>query len=71
VEQVIADVGISGVEGQSDEDIRGALGRLEEFEVSVSEDRQAVQKVMDALTAEVAGRYKSGSASVDDLLSQR
>jgi hypothetical protein len=71
VEQVIADVGISGVEGQSDEDIRGALGRLEEFEISISEDRQGVQKVMDTLTAEVAGRYKNGSASVDDLLSQR
>ena len=27
-----------------------------------------MQKVMDALTAEVAGRYKSGSANVDDLL---
>jgi hypothetical protein len=71
VEQLIADVGISGVEGQSDEDIRGALGRLEEFEMTISEERHSVQKVMDALTAEVAGRYKSGSASVDDLLSQR
>ena len=71
VEQLIADVGISGVEGQSDEDIRGALGRLEEFENTVSEERHQGQKVMDALTAEVASRYKNGSASVDDLLSQR
>ena len=30
-----------------------------------------MQKVMDALTAEVAGRYKSGAASVDDLLAER
>jgi hypothetical protein len=71
VEQVIADVGISHVEGHSDDDIRAALGRLEEFENAVSEERQAVQKVMDALTAEVAGRYKSGSASVEDLLTPR
>ena len=71
VEQLIADVGISGVDGQSDEDIRGALGRLEEYEITISEERHRVQKVMDALTAEVAGRYKNGSASVDDLLSQR
>src|SRR6185295_13033765 len=35
VEQLIADVGISGVEGHSDEDIRGALGRLEEYEVTI------------------------------------
>jgi hypothetical protein len=27
--------------------------------------------VMDALTTEVAERYKSGSASVDDLLAER
>jgi anti-sigma-K factor RsiG len=71
VEQVIADVGVSEVEGHSDDDIRGALGRLEEFEHAVSEDRHQVQRVMDALTAEVAGRYKSGAASVDDLLAER
>jgi hypothetical protein len=71
VEQVIADVGVSEVEGHSDDDIRAALGRLEEFEMAVSEDRSRVQKVMDALTAEVAGRYKSGAASVDDLLAER
>ena len=71
VEQVIADVGVSEVEGHSDDDIRAALGRLEEFEMAVSEERRSVQKVMDALTAEVAGRYKNGSASVDDLLAER
>lgn len=71
VEQVIADVGVSEVEGHSDDDIRAALGRLEEFEHAVSEDRRRVQKVMDALTAEVAGRYKSGAANVDDLLAER
>ena len=71
VEQVIADVGVSDVEGHTDEDIRAALGRLEEFESAVSEDRRSVQKAMDALTAEVAARYKSGSANVDDLLAER
>jgi hypothetical protein len=71
IEQVIADVGVSEVEGHSDDDIRAALGRLEEFEHVVSEDRHRVQVVMDALTAEVAGRYKSGAATVDDLLAER
>ncbi len=71
VEQVIADVGVSDVEGRSDDDLRAALGRLEKFEHGVSEDRRAVQSVMDALTAEVAARYKSGSATVDDLLAER
>jgi hypothetical protein len=71
VEQVIADVGVSDVEGRSDDELRAALGRLEEFEHGISEDRRAVQAVMDKLTAEVAGRYKSGSATVDDLLAER
>lgn len=71
VEQVIADVGISDVAEQSDEELRAALGRLEEFEQAISEDRRRVQQVMDRLTTEVAGRYKSGAASVDDLLAER
>jgi hypothetical protein len=71
VEQVVADVGVSDVEGHSDEEVRASLGRLEEFEHGISEDRRAVQAVMDKLTAEVAGRYKSGSATVDDLLAER
>ena len=71
VEQIIADVGVSDVEGRSDDDLRGALGRLESFEHAISEDRHAVQVVMDKLTAEVAARYKSGSATVDDLLAER
>lgn len=71
VEQVIADVGVSDVENHSDDELRASLGRLEGFERGVSEDRQRVQHVMDALTKEVAARYKDGSASVDDLLAER
>ena len=71
VEQVIADVGISDVTGRSDDELRESLARLETFEHTVSEERQRVQKVMDRLTTEVAERYKSGAASVDDLLAER
>jgi hypothetical protein len=71
VEQVIADVGVSDVEHHSDDELREALGRLEGFERGISEDRARVQQVMDALTTEVAQRYKSGSATVDDLLAER
>jgi hypothetical protein len=71
VEQIIADVGVSAVEHHTDDELRESLGRLEGFERSISEDRHAVQTVMDALTAEVAARYKSGAASVDDLLAER
>ena len=71
VEQIIADVGVSDVEHHSDDELRESLGRLEGFEHGISEDRRAVQAVMDKLTAEVAARYKSGSATVDDLLAER
>ena len=71
VEQVIADVGVSDVEGHSDDEIRAALDRLEEFERGVSETRQRVQKVMDALTTEITKRYRTGAANVDDLLAER
>jgi hypothetical protein len=71
VEQLIADVGVSDVEHHTDDELRESLGRLEGFEAGISEDRRAVQAVMDALTAEVAARYKSGAASVDDLLAER
>jgi hypothetical protein len=71
VEQLIADVGVSDVEGHTDDELRQSLDRLEGFEQGISEDRHRVQKVMDALTTEVASRYKSGTASVDDLLAER
>jgi len=71
VEQVISDIGVSEVEGHSDDDIRASLQRLEELERGVSEARQRVQKVMDALTMEITRRYRSGAASVDDLLAER
>jgi hypothetical protein len=71
VEQIIADVGVSDVEHHSEDELRESLGRLEGFEHEVSEDRRAVQTVMDALTAEVLVRYKSGAANVDDLLAER
>ena len=68
---MIADVGVSDVQGRSDDELRAAVERLEGFEHAVSEDRRRVQQVMDALTTEVADRYKSGAASVDDLLAER
>ena len=71
VEQVISDVGVSDVEGRSDDELRAALQRVEDFERTVSEARQRVQKVMDALTTEITRRYRTGAASVDDLLAER
>jgi hypothetical protein len=71
VEQLIADVGISDVVSLGDSDLADALARVEEYERAVSRHRRRVQEVMDSCTAEIARRYKSGEASVDDLLAGR
>jgi hypothetical protein len=68
VEQVIADVGVSDVRGQSDDELTEAVARLEEFERNVSRNRRRVQEVMDRCTAEIGRRYTAGEANVDDLL---
>ncbi|MGN6246566.1 MAG: RsiG family protein [Motilibacteraceae bacterium] len=68
VEQLIADVGVSDVDGQSEEGLRAALDRVQEVERGVSANRRRVQDVMDALTAEVGRRYQDGRARVEDLL---
>jgi hypothetical protein len=52
---------------------RHQLGRiaddLEQFERRVSDDRRALHQRIDVLQAELVSRYKTGSASVDGLLS--
>lgn len=70
-EKVIADLGVSDVEGRSDEELAAALARVEDYERGVSADRRRVQQVMDELTAEVTRRYRTGAANVDDLLAGR
>ena len=68
VEQLVADAGVSDVVGRSEEELAGSLTRLEEYERAVSRNRRRVQEVMDQCTAEIARRYQSGEATVDDLL---
>ncbi|MDP9393578.1 MAG: aerial mycelium formation protein [Actinomycetota bacterium] len=71
VEQVVADVGISDVEAQTDEELQAALDRVRDYESKVSDLRRRVQNVMDMCTAEIGRRYKEGAVTVDDLLSGR
>jgi hypothetical protein len=50
------------------EELTDIAGALEEFERRVSNERRLLHEQIDALQAEVVGRYKAGSASVDGLL---
>jgi hypothetical protein len=68
VEQAIADVGLSDVSTQTDDQLRAAIARLAAMEHAVSELRRRVQAVLDALTAEVGHRYADGRADVSDVL---
>ena len=71
VEQLVSDVGVSDVVNRTDEELADSLTRLTSYESAVSRNRRRVQEVMDACTAEIARRYQSGEATVDDLLAGR
>ncbi len=71
VEQLVSDVGVSDVVNRTDDELAESLSRLTNYEAAVSRNRRRVQEVMDACTAEIARRYQSGEATVDDLLAGR
>ena len=54
--------------GAASEDVTAAVESLRGLERDVSENRHRVQQVMDVLTAEVARRYRTGEARVEDVL---
>ncbi|OLF07907.1 RsiG family protein [Actinophytocola xanthii] len=68
VEALVSDADLSDVASLSDERLELALNTYIEEESSVSQRRREVQVVVDLLNAEIAGRYRAGSASVDRLL---
>jgi len=67
-EALVGDADLSDVGSLSDSRLLDALDIYAEEEASVSTRRREVQRVMDTINAEIAGRYRSGTASVDDLL---
>lgn len=68
VEALVADADLSDVGSLTDEKLAEALAAYRIEESSVSQRRRQVQLVWDALDAELAARYRSGTASVDELL---
>ncbi len=46
----------------------GMVDELRDFEQSVSRSRHELHRVIDDLQEEIVGRYRSGAATVDDLL---
>jgi hypothetical protein len=68
VEALVSDVDLSDVGTLSDDKLDHVLNTYLAEEASVSARRREVQVVMDLLNEEIAGRYRQGSASVDELL---
>jgi hypothetical protein len=68
VEALVSDVDLSDVGSLPDDRLDHALQTYLGEEASVSARRREVQRVMDLLNEEIAGRYRQGRASVDELL---
>lgn len=63
-----AELAVAELEVGDPASVAAAVETLKQLEHEVSENRRRVQQVMDALTAEVARRYRTGEARVEDVL---
>lgn len=70
VEALVADVDLSDVMHADDAKLDEALVAYEAEERSVSELRRQVQQVVDAVSAEIARRYRDGEADISRLLEE-
>ncbi len=68
VERIVPATELAELSSISDERLEAVIGELEQFERQVSAKRQELHRVIDDLQEEIVGRYRSGAASVDDLL---
>jgi hypothetical protein len=68
VERLVADSDLSALAGRTADQLGETLVRFGEHERDISEQRRAVQAVMDACAAEITRRYREGEADVSALL---
>ena len=59
---------LTRLEELDDETLAETVNELQAFERRVSTKRHEVHRIIDELQEEIVGRYRSGAASVDDLL---
>lgn len=67
-ETLVGNVDLADVGARTAEELGTALAVLEAEEHQQSGQRRAVQRVVDACSAEITRRYRAGEASVSDLL---
>jgi RsiG-like len=68
VERLVADSDLSALAGRTADQLDETLVRFGEHERNISEQRRAVQAVMDACASEITRRYREGEADVSALL---
>lgn len=68
VERLISDETLTSLADLSPERLAEAIGTLEDAEREISGQRHSVLAVLDALTAEIGRRYRSGEANPEDVL---
>lgn len=68
VDAIFSPAGVDAIADASDADLEAVRSRLEEYERATSANRHAVHRVIDALQAEIARRYRTGEADVSSLL---
>jgi len=68
VERLVADSDLSALAGRTADQLEETLVRFGDHERDISEQRRAVQGVMDACAAEITRRYREGEADVSALL---
>lgn len=70
LESLCDEVGFGTLSALDVDSLDAAIDRLGEFERRCSEERRSLFERIDALTAELVQRYKTGGASVDALLDE-
>jgi len=68
VERLVGDSDLSALAGRTADQLEETLVRFGDHEREISEQRHAVQAVMDACATEITRRYREGEADVSALL---
>ena len=69
LDRICADHGFSRLSGLTDDELTTLVSALEGFERAISDDRRQRFERIDALSAELARRYRDGEVDVDSLFS--
>jgi hypothetical protein len=71
LEALLCDASLSDVGALPAGGLNAALSDYLREEAALSEQRRAVQRVVDALNGEIARRYRHGRANIDELLTEQ